>query len=393
MYKTSASKKAKTLPSDLAKKIYEVAIAHRDETEKLRRLAPALVEELKKSQLFRLGLPKFLGGWEGNPVEVLNVYELLASAEASVAWSVWNNHLACTFGRFLDEESLREIYKDSTHVYANSARPEGVAEIVSGGYNINGRWTLVSGCELSDWFALRCLVTSDDLPKTLGPGAKLKLFFIPKSEINIIDTWSVGGLRGTGSHDVEIKDVFVNEKYAVDFESPVSIDSAYNRLPIGCLNAAGNAAIALGLLKSATDDLVNICFERITPSKAPDLRDRLTVQTAVAKSKSLLNASRTQLHNAVETIWHASINKDRYTDEELADVWAASVNAATSARAMLTEIYAVAGTASLYTKSHIERAHRDIHAVLQHGIIQPHWMNQAGMAYLGLKPSGAMFRI
>ena len=60
---------------------------------------------------------------------------------------------------------------------------------------------------------------------------------------------------------------------------------------------------------------------------------------------------------------------------------------------MLTEIYAAAGTAALYTKSHIERTHRDIHAVLQHGIIQPHWMNQAGMAYVGLKPTGSMFRI
>jgi len=393
MYQTSSLKSSATLPTDLAKVIYDVAIAHRDETEQLRRLAPAVVEAIKESQLFRMGLPKFLGGWEDNPVEVMKTFELLASAEASVAWSVWNNHLACTFGRFLDEDSLREIYKDSKHVYANSARPEGVAEIVPGGYKVNGRWSLVSGCELSDWFALRCLVTSDDLPKTLGPGAKLKLFFIPRSEVNIIDTWNVGGLRGTGSHDIEIKDTFVIEKYAIDFESPVAIDNPYNRLPIGCLNAAGNASIALGILKSAIDDLVKMCFERVTPGKNPDLRDRHTIQTAVAKSKSLFNASRSQLHNSVETIWKASVNNEKYTDEELADVWAASVQAATSARAMLTELYSVAGTAALYTTSRIERAHRDIHAVLQHGIIQPHWLNQAGMAYLGLKPNGAMFRI
>ena len=393
MHKIPTLKNTKMSPSNAAQEIYELAIAHRDETESLRRLAPAVVERLKELQLFRLGLPKFLGGWEDNPVEVLKTYEILSSAEASMAWSVWNNHLACTFGRFLDEDSMREIYKDSTHVYANSARPEGIAEIVHGGYNINGRWTLVSGCELSDWFALRCLVTSEDLPKTLGPGAKLKLFFIPKSEINIIDTWSVGGLRGTGSHDIEIKDTFVNEKYAIDFQSPVAIDNAYSRLPIGCMNSAGNAAIALGLLKSATDDLVKICLERITPGKGPDIRDRLTVQTAISKSKTILSAARTQLHNSVSTIWNESLEGNTFTDEQLADVWAASVQAASSARSMVTEIYSVAGTAALYTKSHIERAHRDIHAVLQHGIIQPHWMNQAGMAYVGLKPTGAMFRI
>lgn len=393
MNNITSLKNKKDRLTDAAQEIYSLAIAHREETEHLRRIAPAVVERLKDLQLFRIGLPKHLGGWEDDPVEVLKTYELLSSAEASVAWSVWNNHLACTFGRFLDEESMNEIYKNSRHVYANSARPEGVAEIVPGGYIVSGRWTLVSGCELSDWFALRCLITSEDLPKTLGPGAKLKLFFIPKGVINIIDTWSVGGLRGTGSHDIEIKDAFVNEKYAIDFDSPVAIDNAYSRLPIGCMNSAGNAAIALGLLKSATDDLVKLCLERVTPGKNPDLRDRLTVQIAVAKSKTLLSSARTQLHNAVAIIWKESQERNTYTDEQLADVWTASVQAATDARAMLTEIYAAAGTAALYTKSHIERTHRDIHAVLQHGIIQPHWMNQAGMAYVGLKPTGSMFRI
>lgn len=380
-------------PSDASDEIHATAILHRDETENLRRLAPKLVEHLKESGLFRMGLPKFLGGWEDNPVEVLKAYEILSCSEAAVGWSVWNNHLACTFGRYLDEESMKEVYKDPSHVYANSARPEGVAEIVDGGYNVSGRWTLVSGCEISDWFVLRCLVTGEGLPSTLGPGANLKLFFIPKEAIEVVDTWHVGGLKGTGSHDVVVDNHFVKEAYAVDFDSPVAIDNPYSRLPIGCLNSAGNAAIALGIFKAAMDDLVRICFERVTPGKNPDLRDRDRIQSVVAKSKTTLSALRGQLHNAVSVIWEEAKKENTYTDEQLADVWSASVQAATIARSMVTEIYAAAGTVSLYTENRIERAHRDIHAVLQHGIIQPHWMNQAGMAYLGIKPKGAMFRI
>ncbi|WP_179020266.1 acyl-CoA dehydrogenase family protein [Winogradskyella forsetii] len=389
---TSAVTTTTMLPTEAAQEIYELAISHREETEQLRRLAPAVVDRIKASGLFRMGLPKFLGGWEDNPVEVLKAYEILSSGEAAVAWSVWNNHLACTFGRFLDEDSMREIYKNHSDVYANSARPEGIAEIVDGGYSVSGRWSLVSGCELSDWFVMRCLVTSDDLPKTLGPGAKLKLFFIPKEDINIIDTWSVGGLRGTGSHDIEIKDAFVQEKYAIDFENTVHVDNAYNRLPIGCLNSAGCASIALGLLKSATDELINLCLERVTPGKSPDLRDRESIQSTIAKSKTTLASKRTQLHNAVENLWNESLEGNTYTDIQLADVWAASIEAATASRALVSEIYAVTGTASLYTKYKIERVHRDVHAVLQHGMVQPHWLNQAGMAYVGLKPNGAMFR-
>lgn len=380
------------LPTDAAKEIHELIISYREETESARKLAPDIVEQLSNLKLFRMGLPKSLGGWEDNPVETLKVYELLASAEASVAWIVWNNHLACTFGRFLDNTSIQEVYNNPSHVYANSARPEGIAETVPGGYMVSGKWTLVSGCELADWFVLRCLVTSENSPKTLGPGANLKLFFIPKEAVEVVDTWNVGGLNGTGSHDIVIKDTFVKEQYAVDFDSPVAIDNAYNRLPIGCINSAGCAAMALGVLKAATDDLVEMCLDRVTPGKSPDLRDRDTVQAAIAKSKALLASKRSQLHNSVATLWEEAQKENTFTDEQLADVWAASCEAAREARAMVSEIYAVAGTSSLYKKYKIERAHRDVHAILQHGIVQPHWMNQAGMAYVGLKPTGAMFR-
>ncbi|WP_353511625.1 hypothetical protein [Psychrobacter sp. JCM 18903] len=340
-----------------------------------------------------MGLPKSLGGWQGNPVETLKVYETLASAEASVAWIVWNNHLACTFGRFLDEPSMKEIYSDPSHVYANSARPEGIAKQTAEGYTVSGQWTLVSGCELADWFVLRCLVISEGSPTTLGPGANLKLFFIPKEDVEVIDTWHVGGLNGTGSHDIVIKDAFVQERYAVDFDSPVAIDNAYSRLPIGCINAAGCAAMALGVLKAATDELIQICLEKVTPGKSPDLRDRAAVQATIAKSKTLLASRRAQLHNSVEVLWNEAQQQYAFTDIQLADVWAAACEAAREARAMVSEIYAVAGTVSLYKKHRIERAHRDIHAILQHGIVQPHWMEQAGMAYVGLTPNAAMFRV
>lgn len=380
------------LPSEAAKEVYDLAILHRAETESSRRIASSVVERLSDLSLFKMGLPKNLGGLEDNPVETLKVYETLASAEASVAWIVWNNHLACTFGRYLDEESMNEVYSNPSHVYANSARPEGIAETVPGGYMVSGEWTLVSGCELADWFVLRCLVTTENSPKTLGPGANLKLFFIPKEDVSIVDTWNVGGLNGTGSHDVVIKDAFVKEQYAVGFDSPVAIDNAYSRLPIGCINSAGCAAMALGVLKSATDELTQMCLDRVTPGKNPDLRDRATVQAAIAKSRTVLASKRAQLHNSVTTIWEEAQNGNTFTDEQLADVWAAACEAAREARAMVSEIYSVAGTSSLYKKYKIERTHRDIHAILQHGILQPHWMNQAGMAYAGLTPTGAMFR-
>jgi alkylation response protein AidB-like acyl-CoA dehydrogenase len=378
--------------NEAVNEICSIAISNRDETERSRKLAPEIVEVLKAHKIFRLGLPKSLGGWEDDPVEVLKAYEKLSSAEASVAWISWNNHLATTFGRFLDEESMHKIYGDPNHIYANSTRPEGYAKKVDGGYLVSGRWTLVSGCELADWFALRCIVTLDDTRIKPGPGVELKILFIPKDAIEVIDTWSVGGLRGTGSHDITIEGVYVPEKYAVSFESPVSIDTPYSRLPIGCINAAGCAAMALGLAKSAVNSLINIGLERVTPGKNPDLRDRPGVQTTVAKSLANISACSSQLYSSVSRLWAESLKGNEFSDKILADIWAAAHLAATTSRATVSEIYAVAGTSALYTKYPFERIHRDIHAVLQHGIVQPHWLNQAGMAYLGLVPTASMFR-
>lgn len=392
---TSSVKVKDSLPFDSAKEIYGLADLYRGETESTRKIASAVVEGLIDLKLFRMGLPKSLGGWEDNPVETLKVYEILASADASVAWVVWNNHMSCTLGRYLDEDSMKEVYGNPSHAYSNSARPEGVATIVPGGYSVSGQWTIVSGCELADWFVLRCLISSPEAPVTLddlGPGANLKLFFIPKEDVKIADTWNVGGLNGTGSHDVVIKEAFVKEEYAVNFGDPVGIDNAYSRLPIGCINAAGCAAMALGVLRATMDDLIKICLEKVTPGKNPDIRDRIVVQATIAKSKTLLDSRRLQLHNSVTALWEVAQDDGTFSDVQLADIWAASCEAAREARAMTSELYSVAGISSIYKIFKIEKRHRDIHAILQHGIIQPHWLSQAGMAYVGLKPTAAMFR-
>ena len=378
---------------ETAKSLKPAIMANRDVTETSRRLAPKIVDALKSSGLCRMGLPKELGGLNDNPVLALKVYEELASAEASVAWVVWNNHLACTFGRFLSDAVRQEIFGNQQHLFANSTRPEGVARVVDGGYSVTGKWTLVSGCELSDWFALRCIVQEGEETPALGPGTKLRLLFLPRSEVSIVDTWHVGGLRGTGSHDITISDTFVPAERSVSFDEPDQVCNAYSALPIGCMNAAGCGAMALGVAQAATDALIEVGQSRVTPGKSPDLRDRQRVQSSVAESLISLQAARDCLHHCVEKLWKQVSVQEPISDDLLAGIWSSAVHATTTARASMTDTYAVAGTISLYSATPIERAHRDLHALLQHGIIQPHWMTQAGMVSLGLAPNASMFRI
>ena len=150
-----------------------------------------------------------MAGSTSRPMEALEVFEELAQADASVAWCVWNGNTHWTAAQ-LSPEAARTIHADPDVITANSTRASGQAQVVAGGYRVSGRWSLVSGCELATWMVLLCVVHEDAKPRLTPAGApETRFMLLPAAACEIIDTWTVGGLRGTGSHDVVVRDVFV----------------------------------------------------------------------------------------------------------------------------------------------------------------------------------------
>src|SRR5690348_17361252 len=122
-------------------------IAERDRIEAARRLPDDLTRDLARAGLFRIFLPKAYGGLDLTPMQGMEILEELARADASVAWCVWNGNTHWTTAQ-LAPDTARAMHADPAVVTANSTRASGQAEIVPGGYRVNGRWSLVSGCEL-----------------------------------------------------------------------------------------------------------------------------------------------------------------------------------------------------------------------------------------------------
>ncbi len=366
--------------------------SNRADTESSRRLAQPVVQRMVQEGLCRLPLESCYGGETEGPLRWLEAYEDLSKVEASAAWVAWNNGLACSFGRFVERSVREEVYTDRSLLFANSSRPEGIATSVDGGYLVNGRWTLVSGCELADWFALRCFV-KDEAGNPVKSMPPLRFMYVHKSNVQIIDTWNVGGLRGTGSHDIELKNVSVPHERSFAFEDASLIDEPIGRIPICCINSAGCASIALGAAQGALDSFIQLGHDKVNDNPGPNFRDHQHVQALPAKAGFMLGSARAELHRSVAVLWDRACSGDEATNLEYAAVWAASINTATAARSVLSEIYATAGTAAMYTSSPIERAHRDIFSVLQHGMLQPHWLSQAGSVMLGLAPTSPVFRI
>src|SRR5215469_2867364 len=101
------------------------------------------------------------------------------------------------------------MYFTGDVIAANSTRPSGQAHVVDGGFRLSGRWSPVSGCELATWMVLWLVVHEDGKPLPMPSGGpEIRFMLMPASQCEIIDTWTVGGLRG--SHDVAAHDVFVS---------------------------------------------------------------------------------------------------------------------------------------------------------------------------------------
>ncbi len=372
----------------------DLILEHRNATEENRQVAAPIIDAIVERKLGRMALPAEYGGLETPPAEALSVFEALAQAEASVAWIVWNSSLPCWFSRFLADDVRKEIFSDPRLLFASSTRPSGRAQLDGDAYTISGRWSLVSGCAHAAWIPVMCMVEKDGEVEMLAPNAPhMRMLFVPQPEHKILDTWHVGGLRGTGSHDTVLRNVSVPAGRSFAMGAPSLMDSPLGRMPIFAAMSAGGAAICLGVATASLDALLDLARGKASVDGGPGLRDRAPVQSLVARVDAKLNSLRDGLGSTCERLWHkaqAGAERD-FTD--IAAAVGASITAAIECRAAVSEIYAAAGTSSLYTDSPIERAHRDIHAVAQHIALQPFWLEQAGRVQLGLEPTNPLFSL
>jgi alkylation response protein AidB-like acyl-CoA dehydrogenase len=366
----------------------------RGDTEAGRRIAQPIVDRLVATRLCRMVVVKELQGLELPIAQALEVYEELARAEASVSWIVWNNALPCFFGRLLDRATRGEIFGDPSWLYASSTRPTGTASVEKGGYRVNGRWSLVSGCELAEWIVVLCRVEEDGAPRLMETGApEMRLAFVHRSACRILDTWHAGGLRGTGSHDVVVTDAHVPRPRTASPGDPGTIDRPIGRVPMVATMAAGYGAQALGIARGCLDTLVEIVRTKVTPDPGPVPRDRPDVQVLIATAPAALQAARGHLRSCTSRLWDEVSAEGAPTIEGLTAVWTAAHHAVDAARRVVDGTYAAGGTTSLYTECPLERAHRDMHALLRHAIGQRTWLEDAGRVKLGLPPNSPLYAL
>jgi alkylation response protein AidB-like acyl-CoA dehydrogenase len=361
-----------------------VIAQHRDEGERERRLPQPVYGAMRDAGLYAMYLAKSLGGPQIEIVPSLLVFEEIARHDGAVAWNLMIGAQGSMFGDYLTEGAARDVYGGGDAIGAGSLGPTGQAAAVPGGYRVSGRWSFASGAHQATWFLCGCLVLEDGGPRLREDGIPdIKVMYVPASDVAIIDTWNSGGLKGTGSHDFEVADIFVPEDRIFTFGDlvigpPARPGVGYTQ-PFMLLAAVGMAAVALGIGRDALDSFKALAVEKTPSGSRTKLNSQPVAQERFAEATALVGSARSYFYEAAD-----ALAAEAHPDTEVAAaVRLASAHAARSCEQAIEIVYELGGGSVVYNVSRLDRCFRDIHTLTHHLAVAPANFEMVGQYLLG----------
>lgn len=355
--------------------------SRREEFSRQQFVSHDIVERLRKLGVYRAMIAKQFGGDELSPAEFCQLIESISVADGSVGW-VASFGVSHIYLAALPEATLRQIYSDGPDVvFAGVQFPLLPATRTADGYIINGRWKFGSGCTSASVIGVGVMVERDS-----GADKVPGLAVMPASKVEIVKNWDVIGLRGTGSHDLVIRDVPVTEDWTLIRGGRASIDCALYRYPSVAFAAQVLAVVGLGIARSALETLKELSSGRASVTGAPVMADRPYVQIQTANAEATLRSARAFFYEAIETVWEKILKGDTPLVDDVAMLRLASTNAARAGAEVARIAFGLAGTAAIYDDHHLSRNLNDSAVVAQHAMLGEGTLQSAGRIFLGLPP-------
>jgi alkylation response protein AidB-like acyl-CoA dehydrogenase len=346
------------------------------EIEAVRRIPRDLVEKLRSIGLFRISVPRSHGGLELDLPAALEVIEVLSRIDGSTSWIAMIGVGASLIVSLLPRDTYDHVFRNGPDViFSGSSQPAGIAEAVSGGWRVTGRWPFASGCQHADWMAGLCVMTEGGkpLPGLAGEDGPpmLRACVLPAAAWQIEDTWHVAGLKGTGSHHIVLKDVFVPAGSFFDLLGGSScLEGPLYQAPRHVLPLL-HGAFSVGMAEGALDALVALANTGRQQIAAPQkMRDSETFQGALGRVEAEVRAARAFLGVQAGDHWRhvlaGTLNDEAlYIQNTQTAIWLA-----TTAVGVANRCFALGGASALYETSPLQRRLRDLHAASQHMVAQ-----------------------
>ena len=373
---------------EAARELATRVAAEADRIERERKIQPEIAHEIADKGLFRLLVPRSLGGAELDYLEYLQIIQVFAEADASTAWCVNQNNVFATNSARMPEQTSREIWSDGRAVVANGP-PTSSSEAVSvdGGYRLTGRWNFSSGIRHATWVAALVPISYPDQGDYASTDRKeVRTLLMPKDDVRLVDVWQVNGLRGTGSFSFEADDLFVPGYRSYGPADGPREDGALYVLPTGLLFPSGFATVALGVARASLDAAIDLAG-----TKAEDremLRDKPTTQRQIGTAEAIWRSAQAFLYESASSVWESACENHSLATEERIRLRLASTHAIRMAAEVVDIAYNVCGSSSIFASNPIQRRFQDVHVITQQVQGRLAHYDTAGQFFLGLKPEG-----
>jgi alkylation response protein AidB-like acyl-CoA dehydrogenase len=357
-----------------------------DAIERRREVTPEIVNAMKDRGIFRMLLPRSLGGAELDPLTYTEVLYTLAQADCSM------------IAPYLPEETAREVFGDRDGILAWGPDLPGAGRttVVEGGYRVTGRWGFATGSRHAKWLGCHTpLFDPDGTPRRLPNGRQqVRTMIFRKSEAQIIDNWQVLGLRGTGSDSYALNDHFVPQNFTAGRDNPAELreKGPLYQFTSGMIYAMSFAHVSMGIAKGAFDSFIEIARDKVPRGAKGTLRENNVIQSQVSQCEARLKSSRAYLRGVIAEMWDQARNAGEISAEYHPQLRLAATWAIHQARDIVATVYQAAGSSAIFENNPLERRMRDIHAGTQQGQGRAVHFETVGQIMMGLPPEGRMFR-
>jgi indole-3-acetate monooxygenase len=370
-----------------AREIAPIVREHSQEAERERRLSQPVLKALRETGLLRMTTPRSLGGLETDPLTRALVGEEIGRHDSAAAWTLENPldwaFLCCR----LPDEGAEEIYSGGPDVViaAQFGRPLS-ATSTNGGYRISGRAPFVSNCHDADWFSSTVLVDKD----SVAGEPEMRMVYFPREGFEIIDTWNVMGMRGTGSHDVSVTDMYVPKSRTFPMEPDFEPGSHYRgplyRFPVVGTAAAGIPTPMLGVARRALDEVTELARNKTPAASTGLLKERASAQVQLGRAEAILGSGRLLLLDTLSQAWRRCLDGETHSLDQKADLLLAMAHAMSSAVQAVELACSIAGTTAFRATSPLERCFRDVQTMRHHAFASEQRYGTFGQVRLGVPP-------
>lgn len=353
------------------------------EIEAARGLPADLLDSLRAAGCFRMFVPRSHGGYEADLRTGLRVLESLARADGSTGWTVMIGAETPHLVAMLSRDRFDKVYADGPDVVVGGGfAPQGHAEPVDGGFRVTGRWAFASGARHADWIFGNCVLAGDAGPAEAPPAMRSMLF--PASRVTVHDTWHVLGLRGTGSHDIEVADAFCPTEESFDLFTGVPCVPGPGFVAPLVHFVLHLGAVAVGIAQGALDDMVALLEggrQRLYARQS--LADSPAFRLQLGRADLDVRAARALLRDLADELWAACAADPAAIPALHPRISAALPWVTERAAAAVDTCYRAAGGGAARDSSPLQRRFRDIHTFSQHAAAAEGWLANNGARVLG----------